>query len=70
MAYALSTITILLSSIILFFALNKSYRLQESLADIYVPSTALLQKLSYQITETKNAHKELGICQSSNQFAR
>jgi signal transduction histidine kinase len=53
MAYALSTITILLSSIILFFALNKSYRLQESLADIYVPSTALLQKLSYQITETK-----------------
>jgi len=37
----------------LFFALNNNYKLLKSVADVYAPSTALLQKLSYQIVETK-----------------
>jgi len=37
----------------LFFALNNNYKLLQSMADVYSPSTALLQKLSYQIAETK-----------------
>lgn len=53
LAYALSTLTILLGAIMLFFALNNNYKLLQSMADVYSPSTALLQKLSYQVTETK-----------------
>lgn len=53
LAYALSTLTILLGAIMLFFALSNNYQLLKSVADVYAPSTALLQKLSYQITETK-----------------
>lgn len=53
LAYALSSLTILLGTIILFFALNNNYKLLKSVADVYTPSTALLQKLSYQVTETK-----------------
>lgn len=53
LAYALSTLTILLGAIMLFFALNNNYQLLKSVADIYAPSTALLQKLSYQVAETK-----------------
>lgn len=53
LAYALSTLTILLGAIMLFFALNNNYKLLKSVADVYAPSTALLQKLSYQVAETK-----------------
>lgn len=53
LAYAFSTLTILLGAIMLFFALNNNYKLLQSMADVYSPSTALLQKLSYQIAETK-----------------
>jgi len=53
MAYALSSLTILLGAIMLFFALNNNYKLLKSVADVYSPSTNLLQKLSYQVAETK-----------------
>lgn len=53
LAYALSTLTILLGAIMLFFALNNNYKLLKSVADVYSPSTNLLQKLSYQVAETK-----------------
>ena len=52
-SYALSTLTILLGSIMLYFALNKSYILLRSVADIYSPSVVLLQELSYKVSETK-----------------
>lgn len=53
LAYALSTLTILLGAIMLYFALNNSYVLLKSMADVYAPSTRLLQKLSYDVTNTK-----------------
>jgi len=53
LSYALSTLTILLGSIMLYFALNKSYILLRSVADIYSPSEVLLQELSYKVSETK-----------------
>lgn len=53
LAYALSTLTILLGAIMLFFALNNNYKLLKSVADVYAPSTNLLQKLSSQVVETK-----------------
>ncbi len=53
MAYALSTFTILLGAIMLYFALNNSYLLLRSMADVYTPSSALLQRLSYKVTESK-----------------
>lgn len=53
MAYALSSLTILLGVIMLFFALNNNFKLLKSVADVYAPSTRLLQKLSYQVAETK-----------------
>lgn len=53
LAYAFSTLTILLGTIMLFFALNNNYKLLQSMADVYSPSTSLLQQLSHQVTETK-----------------
>ena len=53
LSYALSTLTILLGSIMLYFALNKSYILLRSVADTYSPSEVLLQELSYKVSETK-----------------
>jgi len=53
MAYALSTLTILLGAIMLYFALNNSYVLLKSMSDVYSPSSALLRELSYKVSETK-----------------
>lgn len=53
LAYAFSTLAILLGALMLFFALNNNYKLLQSMADVYAPSTTLLQKLSYEIAETK-----------------
>ena len=53
MAYSLSTLTILLGAVMLYFALNNSYVLLRSMADVYSPSTQLLQRLSYEVGETK-----------------
>jgi len=53
LAYALSTLTILLGAIMLYFALNNSYLLVKSMADVYSPSSELLQRLSFKISETK-----------------
>ncbi|MCK5776795.1 MAG: hypothetical protein KAH25_11490, partial [Bacteroidales bacterium] len=53
LSYALSTLTILLGSIMLYFALNKSYILLRSVADTYSPSEILLQELSFKVSETK-----------------
>lgn len=52
-AYALSSATILLGAIMLYFALNNSYVLMKSMADVYSPSSALLRELSYKVSETK-----------------
>ena len=52
-SYALSTFTILLGAIMLYFALNKSYVLLRSMADVYSPSEVLLQQLSHKVSETK-----------------
>ncbi len=53
LAYALSTLTILLGAVMLYFALNNSYVLVESMADVYSPSTQQLQKLSFEVGKTK-----------------
>ncbi|NOR86535.1 MAG: HAMP domain-containing protein [Bacteroidales bacterium] len=53
LAYLFSTLTILLGAIMLYFALNNSYVLMKSMADVYSPSSELLQKLSYHVSETK-----------------
>jgi len=52
-AYSLSTLTILIGAVMLYFALNNSYTLLKSMADVYSPSSEILQKLSFTLSETK-----------------